>query len=147
MEKADVENLLLSGVSVTLPLSGSSMCPLFADGRDRIAVKPVTPDQKFRRLDVVLYRRPGDRLILHRIYKVKADGLYLVGDNQTQIEGPLSPSQVRGIMVGAIRKGKPFSVTAPGYRLYSHFWMLIRPLRPFVLGILMKIWRKIRPVK
>lgn len=139
MAAIDVEKLLLAGSPVTFPLTGLSMFPLFVGGRDRITVVPIPEGHKFKRLQVVLYRRPGDKLVMHRIYKVKPEGLYLVGDHQTEIEGPLSTDQVRGIMTEAIRKGKKITTKDFTYRLYSFVWMLIRPFRFKALRILLKI--------
>ena len=130
MEKIDVEMKLLSGQSVLIPLTGTSMCPLFVGGRDLLHIALIPIEYKFKRLDIILYRRKDSILVLHRVYKVRKEGLYMVGDNQTEIEGPLPYSQVRGIMTEAIRKGKKITVRDFPYKLYSWFWMLVRPLRP-----------------
>lgn len=139
MEKLDVEKMLLSGAPVFIPLTGYSMFPLFAGGRDKVYVEPIPEGYEFKRLDVVLYRREGSKLVLHRVYKVTEEGLFLVGDNQIEIEGPLPFKQARGIMTAALRKGKKFYVTSPLYRMYSFIWMTIRPIRPVVIKVLMRI--------
>lgn len=144
MAKLDVEKMLIDGIPVTVPLSGMSMTPLFMGGRDFINVEPIPEGYKFKRLDVILYRREGSVLVLHRIYKVKPEGLYLVGDHQTEIEGPLPYSQVRGIMTGAIRKGKQLTLNEKWYKLYSHGWMLIRPFRLPILNLYIKIKLKVK---
>ena len=54
----------------------------------------------------------------------------MVGDNQTQVEGPLQSEQIKGIMVGIIRKGKYISVRNPGYRLLTGMWLALCPMRP-----------------
>ena len=59
-----------------------------------------------RRGDVVLYRRENGMLVLHRIYKIGQDGLYLLGDHQTAIEGPVRREQVKGKMTGMVRDGR-----------------------------------------
>lgn len=93
--------------------------------------------KELRRGDVVLYRRDksaenGGILVLHRIWKVKEEGFYLVGDNQKEIEGPLRPDQMKGIMAGMNRKGKYFPVTNLWYRLYAGVWLMLRPFRPAI---------------
>ncbi len=144
MAKLDVEKTLMAGLPVTFPLTGMSMNPLFMGGRDYITAEPVPEGYKFKRLDVVLYRREGSVLVLHRIYKVKPEGLYLVGDHQKEIEGPLPYKQVRGIMTSAIRKGKTLTLNEKWYKLYSWGWMLIRPFRLPILNLYVKIKLKVK---
>lgn len=93
--------------------------------------------KELRRGDVVLYRRDksaenGGILVLHRIWKVKEEGFYLVGDNQKEIEGPLRPDQMKGIMAGLNRKGKFISVKNPVYRVLAGGWLFLRPVRPML---------------
>lgn len=126
-QKIDVEQLLLEGKSVQLQPQGYSMYPMFVPGRDWAVIEPV--QKKLCRGDVVLYRREGGILVLHRIYKVKPEGVYLVGDNQTEIEGPLEETWIRGMLTSFIRKGRPVSVKNPVYRLASTLWLLVRPFR------------------
>ena len=66
------------------------MYPLFHPGRDE-AVIEAYPIHLLRRGDIILYRREQGILVLHRICRITSDGFYLVGDNQTEIEGPLRP--------------------------------------------------------
>lgn len=128
-EKQDIEKLLAEGSTVQFKPQGYSMYPLFVPGRDEAVVAPVDPMQ-LKRGDVVLYRRDGSILVLHRIWKRKGDGFYLVGDNQSEIEGPLRPEQMKGVLVEIIRKGRCFSVKNPIYRLFAALWLWLRPFRP-----------------
>lgn len=69
------------------------MYPLFIPGRDEACIEHVA-FSSLKRDDVVLYRRDESILVLHRIWKITGDSFYMVGDNQTQIEGPLRADQV-----------------------------------------------------
>lgn len=134
MEKQqDIEKLLSEGKSIQIKPQGYSMYPVLVPGRDEAIVEQVGK-RRLRRGDVVLYRRmSGERkgiLVLHRIWKVKEKGYYLVGDNQKEIEGPLQPDQMKGIMVGMLRKGKYVSCKNPWYRLLTRGWLMLRPFRP-----------------
>lgn len=136
MEKRmDIEKLLQEGNNICIRPKGYSMYPVLVPGRDEAVIEPVETG-KLRRGDVVLYRRdPGVTdgiLVLHRIWKRAEDGFYLVGDNQTEIEGPLRAEQIKGIMVGMNRKGKYIPVTNPVYRCLTGIWLWMRPLRPMV---------------
>ncbi len=125
----DIEQLLKDGSAVKLKPQGYSMYPLFIPGRDEAVIEAYPIDQ-LHRGDVILYRRDHGILVLHRICRITADGFYLVGDNQTEIEGPLRPDQIRGKMTDVVRNGKSFSVSHPLYRMLSSIWLFLRPIRP-----------------
>ena len=136
--KYDIEQLLADGHPIRIRPQGYSMYPLFIPGRDEAIIEPVTPD-RLRRNDVALYRR--DQGILHRICRVTKEGFYLVGDNQSEIEGPLRPDQFRGKLAEVIRNGRQFSVQNPLYRFLTSIWLFLRPVRPLfhkVCGIFRK---------
>ena len=125
--KVDLERLLKEGKAVQTPIQGYSMYPMLVPGRDEAVIAPL--EGRPRRGDVVLYRRDGGILVLHRIWKVKKDGLYMVGDNQTQVEGPLREDQLRGRLVAFVRKGRTHSVRSILYRIWSSAWLRLRPIR------------------
>lgn len=142
-EKIDIEELLRQGKTVQLKPMGSSMCPLITPGRDEAVIAPIA-NSRPKRGDVVLYRRVESILVLHRIWKCKKDGYYMVGDNQCEIEGPLSGEQIKGIMIAVVRKGRRISVKNLWYRLGSGLWLLMRPIRPAVSKVVWGILRKVR---
>ena len=124
MDKMDIEELLIQGETVQIKPQGYSMYPVLVPGRDEVVVAPVNPDM-VKRGDVSI-------LVLHRIWKRKGSELYLVGDNQKEIEGPLRPDQVRGIMTELIRKGRRISADNIIYRVLTRIWLFLRPLRPLI---------------
>lgn len=125
----DIEKLLRDGHPVRLKPQGFSMYPLFISGRDEAVIAPCDP-ASLHRGDVALYRRDNSILVLHRIWKIRNDRFYMVGDNQTEIEGPLRPDQIRGKLIACNRNGLEFSTNNMLYRLLSGFWLLCRPLLP-----------------
>lgn len=131
-EKVNIERLLKEGHSIQLKPKGYSMYPLFVPGRDEAVIAPVDEKMRLKRGDVVLYRREESVLVMHRIWKCREGQFYLVGDNESWIEGPLSSGQIKGILVGIVRKGKYFSVGHPLYRIFSGLWLALRPLRPIL---------------
>ena len=130
----DIEQLLASGKTIKLSPQGYSMYPLFIPGRDKACIEPAN-FSSLKRGDIILYRRDHSILVLHRIWKITDDSLYMVGDNQTEIEGPLRADQVRGKLIGFIRNGKFIDVKNPLYRFLSSFWLFLRPVRPFAWKI------------
>lgn len=139
----DLEHLLSQGNIIRIKPQGFSMYPLFVPGRDEACIES-TSFSSLKRGDVILYRRENGCLVLHRIWKINGNQLYLVGDNQTQIEGPLHASQLRGKLIGIIRKGHFIDVKNPLYRLLSRLWLWLRPFRPLVWKCTSRI-RRIRP--
>ena len=127
--KIDIERLLEQGQQVQIHPQGYSMYPLFVPDRDEVILEKADVS-RLKRGDVVLYRRESGILVLHRIWKVRPDGFYMVGDNQSEVEGPLLRSQIKGILTGFIRKGKYCSVKNPVYRLACGLWLFLRPARP-----------------
>lgn len=61
------------------------------------------------------------------------------GINQTEIEGPLALSQVRGKMIAVRRNGKSFSTGNPLYVIFSRIWLILRPFRPVISQIIHKM--------
>ena len=130
----DIEQLLKNGSAVKLKPQGYSMYPLFLPGRDEAVIEHCVPSE-LHRGDVILYRRVQGILVLHRICRITRDGFYLVGDNQTEVEGPLSPEQIHGKLTGVVRNGKSFSVSYPIYRMLSSIWLFFTPCPPvFLVG-------------
>ena len=135
-DRQDIEQLLQEGQNLNIKPQGYSMYPVLVPGRDEAIIEPVN-GRKLKRGDVVLYRRDknaanGGILVLHRIWKVSPEGIYLVGDNQKEIEGPLRPDQMRGVMAGMNRKGKFIPATNAVYRVLTGIWLWLRPFRPVI---------------
>ena len=125
----DIEQLLASGTTIKIKPQGYSMYPLFVPGRDEACIER-TDFSSLKRGDVILYRRDKSILVLHRIWKITDNSFYMVGDNQTEIEGPLRSDQVRGKLTGFVRNGKFVDVKNPIYRFLSGLWLFLRPMRP-----------------
>lgn len=144
--QTDIEQLLQDGNILKINPHGYSMYPLFVPGRDQALIQQV-PLHSLHKNDVVLYRRDHSILVLHRICRITTDGFYMVGDNQYEIEGPLRPDQIRGKLVGFIRKGKERSVRNPIYRFLSSLWLLMLPVRPLCFRLTAFLRRFITPAR
>ena len=135
MEAETIEKALEEGHWVQFKPTGGSMSPLFASGRDVATVAPIG-DRKIKRGDIVLYRRrESDILVLHRVYRGAESAYYMLGDNQTEIEGPVERDDIFGIMVYMMRKGKKLSMSNFFYRAVAWMWLLLRPVRPQIMGV------------
>ena len=143
---SSIEGLLAEGNIIQIRPRGYSMYPLFVPGRDEALIAPVQVNS-LKRGDVVLYRREKSILVLHRIYRRRGEQFYLVGDNQREIEGPLRPEQIKGILIGVIRKGRKFSVKHPIYCILSGIWLRLRPFRPVISHAVAAGKRLLRKIK
>ncbi len=122
--------------------SGVSMLPLFSDRRDRIVIKPVS--ERLKKYDVPLYRR-GNKLVLHRVIKVKEDHYIIRGDNCVERE-LVKDEQIVGVLTEFYRKGKKHTAEDFGYKLYSRLWVFVSPaiiLCKKAKSLLSRIYHKI----
>lgn len=125
------------GRVVSMLVVGSSMSPFLCHKRDYIYF--TKPDRELRRGDMVFYQRDTGQYVMHRIYKRKKDDYYMVGDAQTQIEGPLRGDQIFARIIKVKRKGR---IIEPGnfwWEFFEHVWIRIIPLRK-VIEKLYSLW-------
>lgn len=135
-----LRELTEEGKEVSLLISGSSMSPFLIHHRDTIYFRK--PDRKLRRGDMVFYERPGGQFVMHRICRVGKEGLYLIGDAQTEVEGPLDPSCVFARIIRVRRKGR---LLAPGdfwWEFFEHVWLGLIPFRRGLMRIYAGIYRR-----
>jgi len=135
---AMLRDIIREGKDVSLTVSGSSMSPFIIHHRDSIYVGK--PDRPLRRGDVVFYQRQDGTFVLHRIRRVSKEGYYIIGDAQTETEGPVSRDAIFGILKSVNRKGKTIKPGDFWWEFFSHVWLSIIPLRRPIIKM-MKIIR------
>ncbi len=107
---------------------GVSMLPLLRQGRDLFIVEKKGPE-RCRVGDVVLFRRPPDDYVLHRVVEVRPQDYVILGDNCVSRETGVREEDILGVMTGFVRDGREHSVTEAGYRAYSFLWLHTAALR------------------
>ncbi len=122
--------LLSENKTINMTVTGNSMMPLWRDRIDSVVLKK--PDT-IKNLDVVLYVQDSGQAILHRIVKCRKEGYYIVGDNQTDVDGPIRPDQIKAVVTDFWRNGKLYSCKCLWCRFYSFVWGHGRILRPMLL--------------
>lgn len=135
-----LKDLVEEGREVNLVVSGHSMTPFLVEKRDQIYFRK--PDRKLKRGDMVFYQRNTGQYVMHRIGKTDSKGFYMIGDSQTQMEGPIYREQIFGLVVKAERKGK---LIGPGnfwWEFFEHVWIHMILLRP----IFTRLYNMIRKV-
>ncbi len=126
-------SLLAQGHTATLRLTGHSMRPFLEDGRDSAVLRQAT--------DVIVGEpvlaelTPG-HFVLHRVVAVAGDRVTLLGDGNLT-EEHCRRSAVRAQVVGFYRKGSATLDRIDGrkWRVYSFWWMRLRPLRRYLLAV------------
>jgi hypothetical protein len=129
--------------SLTYTNVGVSMMPLLRQGKDLFTVRKKGPE-RCRRGDVVLYTRPPDQYVLHRVIEVRPDDYVILGDNCVSKEYGIREEQILGVMTGYVRGGKAHSVTEKRYRLYSAYVLRCMPVRIFYRKLKGKLIRGIK---
>ena len=124
-----LEELFRAGGTVTLTVTGSSMGPFWAGGRDRVTLSAVTG--RLKKNDLPLYRRPDGAFVLHRVVRVERDGSYrMCGDRQWQPELGVRQEQLIAVASAYVRKGRTLTNRNIFYRLYRAAWTWLLPWRP-----------------
>lgn len=121
------------GKVVSMLIAGSSMAPFLCHNRDYIYF--TKPERELRRGDMVFYQRDSGQYVMHRIYRVKHEGYYMVGDAQTQIEGPLRRDQIFAVITQVKRAGKMIRPGDFWWEFFEHIWIRIVPARRIVTAL------------
>ena len=137
-------DLMEQGHTVSLTVTGHSMTPFLVHGRDRVCLrKPADP---LKRGDMVLFRRRNGVYVMHRVCRADPDGTCcLVGDGQRDVEGPIAPEQVLGLVTRVCRKGRWLGPESFWWRFFAGPWLWLRPLRPLLCRTysrISRIWKK-----
>ena len=122
--------LLDEAQAVPLVITGSSMTPFLAPGRDAVYLSKVNRPLKMG--DMVLYQRTGGAYVLHRVLKVQ-DGVYtMLGDAQTQPEPGIRESQIRAVVTAVRRKDRLLQKGSFWWDFFEKAWIRMVPFRPAV---------------
>lgn len=141
-ERVTYERYLESHGSLTYRIRGTSMLPLLREGRDLFTVV-AKGDRRSRVGDVVLYRRPPDEYVLHRIVEVLPGAYLILGDNCLTREF-VPESEVIGVLSSFVRDGRGYGVDCTGYRAYSWLWLRFERPRVAVRRLALGIARRVR---
>ena len=128
-----LRDLVNEGKECRLLISGSSMAPFLVHERDSILFSK--PDRELRRGDMVFYQRDNGQFVMHRILHVKPEGLYIIGDAQTEVEGPVRPEQVFALVTKVNRKGKWIGPGNFWWWFFSTVWLRLFPIRRLILKL------------
>lgn len=134
-----LKELVEEGKEVSMLIAGSSMAPFLCHQRDRIIFKK--PDRELKRGDMVFYQRESGQYVMHRIYKIKQDGYYMVGDAQTEIEGPLQEKQIFALITKVERKRKWMEPGDFWWEFFEKVWARLISFRKIFVRMYGVIYR------
>ena len=129
--------LVEDGLSVTLPVNGSSMLPFIIGGKESVILEK--PSQ-LKVGDVVLAWADGCRYVVHRIIAIEGEAVTLMGDgNLAGTEHcPLADVKARVThVVGADEK--PHDLYCRWRCLAAKAWWHLRPVRRYLLAIYRRV--------
>lgn len=113
--------------SVTFNPAGKSMLPTIRDKGDKVVIKKI---KKIKKYDILLYVRDNGDFVLHRVLKVNPNNTFnMCGDNQHYIEKNVRKGQILGTVIKIYRNNVLISTKNPVYKIYSIFWVFLRPIR------------------
>lgn len=138
-----MKEIIQNGKECHMLVTGNSMAPFLYHERDTIYfTSPTTP---LKRGDMVFFQRASGQYVMHRIKKVKKNPstsekeYYLIGDNQTEIEGPIYENQIFARVTRIRRKGRLLNKHHLCWFFFAHIWLLLIPIRRELITLYRKL--------
>lgn len=132
----EVARLVSEGESVVLRTKGCSMLPFIRGDRDDVVL--VRPDD-VKVLDIVLAEVAEERYVIHRVVDI-TDGLVtLMGDGNLKGCEKCRMSDILALAVSVVKDGKTVDCRCRWHRIKARIWILMRPLRRYILSVYRRI--------
>lgn len=141
----EIKRAIDEGHTTTFRVRGYSMRLFLEDRRDKVVLAPC---KEVKVGDVVLAEIQKDKYVLHRVIQKEGEHLTLMGDGNVYGTETCNTSNVIGIAIGFLRKGRDVMDTTDGkkWKIYSFFWLRLKPIRRYILAFYRRIWIKIFPI-
>ena len=143
---AIIQEVFSSGGRVRLQVAGDSMWPWLHHGEDDVIL--ASPQARaWGRGDVVLAVDDRGVYVMHRVSRQPRGGIWLLGDAQTNEEGPWRNEQIIALVERVVRRGRELDMTSPAPRLFAWAWLACRPFRSRLLWTIRWIQRQRQRLK
>ncbi len=127
-ESEDVFRAVIAGGGTfTLYPRGDSMRPTIVPGRDRVSI--VHLEGRAALHDVLFYKRPNGKFVIHRVIAVGEQDYTLCGDNQVQKERGVQDDWIIGVVTEIHRPDGVLVRGTPAFERAARRRRLSRPLR------------------
>ena len=120
---------------------GNSMMPLLRQRKDVIEIQK--KNGRIKKYEVALYK-VEDKYILHRCISVNEKGYVFSGDHNTYKEYNVTDDMIIGVMTRILRDNKIIYPSSLLYRLYSHLWVDLYPIKVILLSFKKAVSRIMR---
>lgn len=127
-----VNEMIQTGRKVMIPVSGNSMRPFIAGNRDKVILGKAS---RLKKGDVILLKNRYGDYIQHRIYSVQNNRYKTIGDYCIKGDGTVEAENVYGVVIAVIRKGKRISCSGPVWKMYTHIWLALFPVRKYLIAL------------
>ena len=127
-----VKDRLDLGDRVCIPVVGKSMEPFLRE-KDEVLLQTAR-DAEIAIGDIVLAKW-GQRYVLHRVVRKKADELWLAGDNNLMQIEKVGVADILAVLLEARRAGKILPVSRPFNKNLGLLWYYLRLPRRVVVAI------------
>ncbi len=129
-----IAQILASGSKVQLTVTGNSMRPFIRDN-DTVLLTSAAQRQLLLG-DVVLAQRPDDVFVLHRILRKDPRGIFLAGDAQGIMEGPVPRDRIFAYAFAVIHSSREVRLDRFLMRQAGILWIRIAPLARILVRFL-----------
>ena len=125
-----LENALNEVGFVCVDFIGTSMLPLFVEGRDKVCIYKYNDLEPIKRGDIILYKRQDGTNVLHRVMAVKKQDFVLCGDNHCKLEYGIKKHQILGVAKGYYKYDEYIDFSkSKKYKFYKNTYGNFRVLR------------------
>ncbi len=133
----EVLKLLDEGLSVTLPVKGTSMLPFIVGGKESVILqKPEEPKIG----EIVLAWVDERRYVIHRIIGISHGRVTLMGDGNLRGVEYCSVCDIKGLVTHIVDgEGNKTYLYGRRRRLNAKLWYILRPFRRYLLAIYRRI--------
>lgn len=128
-----INELLQDGKRVRITVTGMSMYPFLCEHRDLVELSRANSSH-IKRGDIILFQRRSGEYVLHRVILKKGRNCYIAGDAQYWLERIDLRKQMLARVNAVWRNHKKYECGSLTWRLLSQAWMLLLPIRPYVIA-------------
>jgi len=133
-----IQEKLRMGSEVSFTVVGESMRPFFVDKETVVTLKQFP---SYKRGDICLAMSSHQKLILHRIIKIRGTEVILRGD-ALKTKEVLVRDAVLGKVIRYQTNQKTVETNSHHFRFHSFLWSLCYPVKRYVLAIIRRVGRR-----
>lgn len=128
-----ISKLLDNDKRVRITVTGNSMYPFLRENKDSVELVPCALAD-ITAGDIILIQRDDRVYVLHRVILKKKEQVYLNGDAQRSIEGPIRKDQILAKVDTVWRGGRAISVNNMVWKSLAFLWFCLLPFRKTIIS-------------